>query len=64
METFGAVFREIQSQYVDEVDPELIIDAGIDAMLDQLDPYSEYMKADETEDVDILSNGSYTGLEL
>lgn len=64
METFGAVFREIQSQYVDEVDPELVIDAGIDAMLDQLDPYSEYMKADESEDIDILSNGSYTGFGI
>lgn len=64
IEAFGAVFREVQVRYVDPVDPVELVDVGIDAMLEHLDPYSEYMVGDESEDVDMLSTGSYVGVGI
>jgi len=64
IETFGAVFREVSSNYVDDVDPSLLVEAGIDGMLAKLDPYTEYMTDEEQEDVDMLSTGLYTGFGI
>ncbi|MBN9399045.1 MAG: S41 family peptidase ['Candidatus Kapabacteria' thiocyanatum] len=64
MTTFGAVYREIASNYVDDIDPATVMEAGIDGMLSKLDPYSVYMKSEETEDVDMLSTGMYTGFGI
>ncbi len=61
METFGAVVRELHSGYVDDVDPQVLIEAGIDGMLEKLDPYTVYMNSGESEDIDMLSTGTYTG---
>jgi len=61
MELFGAVIREVHSGYVDSVDPDVLIEAGIDGMLESLDPYTVYMKSGESEDIDMLSSGTYTG---
>ncbi|MBS1561211.1 MAG: S41 family peptidase [Bacteroidetes bacterium] len=61
METFGAVVREVHSGYVDDVDPQELIEAGIDGMLETLDPYTVYMNSGESEDIDMLSTGTYTG---
>ena len=61
METFGAVFREITTDYIDQTDPERIVEAGIRGMLEELDPYSVYMVGDEDESVDRLSSGYYVG---
>ncbi len=61
METFGAVFREITTEYVDQTDPEVVIEAGIRGMLAELDPYSEYTVGSENESVSRLSTGSYVG---
>lgn len=64
IETFGAVFREVNSGYVDDVDPDALVQAGIEAMLKKLDPYSTYMKYDETDEIDMLSSGVYVGLGI
>lgn len=64
LEAFGAVFREVNTTFVDEVDPQDLVEVGIDAMLKHLDPYSTYMKVDETDDIDMLSTGSYVGFGI
>ena len=61
METFGAAFREITTEYIDETDPEVIIAAGIRGMLEELDPYSSYMKSNDEDDVSDLANSNYVG---
>lgn len=61
METFGAVVRELHSGYVDDIDPQELIEAGIGGMLEKLDPYTVYMNSGESEDLDMLSTGTYTG---
>ncbi|MEN9282055.1 MAG: carboxy-terminal peptidase [Bacteroidota bacterium] len=64
IETFGFVFREINSRYVDDVDPKELIDVGVAAMLDHLDPYSEYFEHDETDEVESITTGSYVGFGI
>ena len=62
MESFGAVFREITTDYVDRTNPDAIVKAGIKGMLKELDPYSVFMDdADDMESVERLSTGSYVG---
>jgi carboxyl-terminal processing protease len=61
IEAFGSVFREVTSTYVDTLAPEDLVEVGIDAMLKSLDPYSTYMRGDESEDIDVLTGGSYVG---
>lgn len=61
IEAFGSVFREVTSTYVDTLAPEDLVEVGIDAMLRSLDPYSTYMRGDESEDIDMLTGGSYVG---
>jgi carboxyl-terminal processing protease len=61
IEAFGSVFREVTSTYVDTLAPEDLVEVGIDAMLKSLDPYSVYMRGDESEDIDMLTGGSYVG---
>ncbi|MGA2298961.1 MAG: S41 family peptidase, partial [FCB group bacterium] len=63
-EIFGAVIRELSSNYVDEIDPEDMIDDGIDGMLKNLDPYTTYIDNKDNEDLDIITNGSYSGLGI
>lgn len=64
METFTSVFRRISMQYVDDVDPEAVVAAGIERMLQSLDPYSEFIPAGEDDDVEMLSTGKYTGFGI
>ncbi len=63
-ELFGAVFRQISNNYVLEIDPEELVLDGINGMLESLDPYTNYMNEYETEDIDLLTNGSYVGLGI
>lgn len=64
IEAFGAVFRDVQVRYVDPVDPIELVEVGIDAMLEHLDPYSEFFVGSETDEVDMLSTGTYTGVGI
>jgi carboxyl-terminal processing protease len=50
-EIFGALYEEIAVNYVDEVRPQPFMRAGIDAMLSQLDPFTQYF--DEADMVDM-----------
>lgn len=64
IEAFGEVFREVQVRYVDPVDPVELVGEGIEAMLEHLDPYTEYMVGDESEDIQNMTTGSYVGVGI
>jgi len=61
MQKFGDVFKEVTSTYVDDIDPLPLVEAGIEGMMKYLDPYSTYMRTDDTDDIDVLTNGQYVG---
>ncbi|HUH33417.1 MAG TPA: S41 family peptidase [Daejeonella sp.] len=49
IDIFGSVYKDLNLNYVDEVNPSKIMKTGIDAMLDDLDPYTEYIPESEIE---------------
>lgn len=61
---FNDVFREVATQYVDEVEPQILINRSIHAMLDSLDPYTVFIDEGEQQQIEILSSGSYGGIGL
>ncbi len=64
IETFNAVFREVNTRYVDDVNPTKLVDVGVSAMLGYLDPYSEYFIDDETDEIESVTTGSYVGFGI
>lgn len=61
---FSDVYESIALEYVDEVDPELIIRHGIKAMLETLDPYTVLFDESQNEAAEIFSRGSQAGIGL
>lgn len=62
IDVFGRVYKEIAANYVDEVDPEKFMQAGIEGMLGTLDPYTVYIDKEDGDEVDLLTNGKYGGI--
>ena len=62
MEIFGTLFKEVNSYYVDEISPGQLIRTGIDAMLNSLDPYTDYIPEDDIEDYRTITTGEYGGI--
>jgi carboxyl-terminal processing protease len=61
---FGTVYREISSKYVDDIDPETFVRAGIDGMLASLDPYTTFLDNDQADDLHIMTAGQYGGVGI
>ncbi|MCX6154269.1 MAG: S41 family peptidase [Candidatus Kapabacteria bacterium] len=61
---FGSVFKEISNNYIFDIEPDDLMNAGIDGMLQSLDPYTEFYEENETDDIDFITNGSYTGFGI
>lgn len=49
LEIFSNMYKELNSNYVDEVDPHQIMKVGIDAMLATLDPFTNYYSESQIE---------------
>lgn len=50
MDVFSSLYKEVNINYVEDTDPGKLMRSGIDAMLDGLDPYTEYIPETEIED--------------
>jgi carboxyl-terminal processing protease len=61
---FGRLYEELSLGYVEDVDPELIMRTGIDAMLGTLDPYTVFLDEADNEDMDIVTHGRYGGVGI
>ncbi|MEO1054448.1 MAG: S41 family peptidase [Bacteroidota bacterium] len=59
---FATLFKEVNAHYVDEVEPDKLIKTGIDAMLESLDPYTNYIPEDQIESFRTLTTGQYGGI--
>lgn len=64
VEMFGRVYQEISKKYVEEVDPDKFMKAGIDGMLATLDPYTVLMENEDNAELQIMSSGKYGGLGM
>jgi len=64
IELFSSVYKEISYNYVDEVDPEQFMRAGIRGMLSSLDPYTIFIDEKKKDDIDLITNGKYGGIGI
>ncbi|GMQ31684.1 S41 family peptidase [Algoriphagus confluentis] len=62
IDIFATLIRELDSYYVDEIDPDQLVSVGISAMLEELDPYTEYIPEEESDDFRMLTTGEYGGI--
>lgn len=49
LEIFNNLYKELNTNYVDEIDPNQIMKVGIDAMLATLDPFTNYFSESQIE---------------
>ncbi len=62
LDIFSTLVKEVNANYVDEVDPKKLIDIGINGMLEQLDPYTDYIPKENLEAFSIQTTGEYAGI--
>ena len=61
-EIHNAIVRELNRSYVDSLPVDRIMRAGIDAMLEDLDPYTIYIPEEENEDLQMMLSKTYGGI--
>jgi len=62
LDVFNALYRELDLFYVDSLDAHRSILIGIDAMLEDLDPYTEYYSEEDMGDLKMMTTGKYGGI--
>jgi carboxyl-terminal processing protease len=62
IDIYNNVFRYLNQNYVDEINPAELNETAINAMLKELDPYTVFIPESEIEDVRLLTMGEYGGI--
>lgn len=62
LDVFASLFKEINQKYVDEPNPGKLIENAIIGMLDNLDPYTNFISESDIEDVRFMTTGQYGGI--
>lgn len=62
IDIFGRVYREVALNYVDDLNPQNFMIAGIEGMLTSLDPYTNFIDISEQKDIEIITKGKYGGI--
>lgn len=62
IEIFTNLYKEVNMNYVDQVNPAELMNTAIEAMLNDLDPYTVYWNEQEIQNARIKNSGSYTGI--
>lgn len=64
LETFANVLSLLEKNYVEEMDVEQVIQGAIKGMLASLDPHSSYLKPESFQDLQIETQGSFSGIGI
>jgi carboxyl-terminal processing protease len=62
LDIFLVLFRELNTFYVDELNPDKLVKTGIENMLKTLDPYTVYYPESEGDEVAFMTTGKYGGI--
>ena len=62
LDIFITLFKELNLYYVDETQPGMLVEKGIDGMLESLDPYTTYIPETDIEDYRFMTTGQYGGI--
>ncbi len=61
-EIHNSILKELNRSYVDSLPVDRIMRAGVDAMLEELDPYTVYVPEEENEDLQMMLSKTYGGI--
>ena len=62
LEIFTNVYKQLNTHYVDDIEPNQLMRTGIDAMMNSLDPYTVYYSESQVESYRISTDNKYNGL--
>ena len=62
LDVFTTLYKELNTYYVDTLNPEKLMHAGINQMLDGLDPYTDFIPESELDDYRTQTTGQYGGI--
>ena len=62
LEIYTNILKELNTFYVDPINPGKMSKTGIDAMLNELDPYTNYITESQKEDYELQFRGKYGGV--
>ena len=62
LDIFNSIYRELNTFYVDTLDVQKSIETAINAMLNEIDPYTEYIPAKDQDEFMVISTGEYGGI--
>lgn len=62
LEIFTNIYKELNTHYVDDIDPARFMRTGIEAMLQTLDPYTNYISESDIESYRYMAEGKYDGI--
>ena len=62
LDIYANLFKELNTYYVDPIEPGKLVKAGVDAMLDDLDPYTNYITESDIEEYEFMTTGKYGGI--
>ena len=62
MELFTQLYKELNTYYVDDIDPNKLMTDGINRMLDGLDPFTNYITGADLDEYQLQTTGKYGGI--
>ncbi len=64
IDLLGEVYKGVSQGYVDPVDVSEFMYSGIDGMLNQLDPYTSFLDETQSNELDEITSGQYSGIGI
>lgn len=62
LDIFNTLYRQLDIFYVDTLEAEKVLRVGIDAMLEELDPYTVYYPEENMSELKMMTTGKYGGI--
>lgn len=62
IEVYTNVYKEVNTYYVDDIEPNKLMRTGIEAMVSSLDPYTNYISETDVELARLRQSGKYQGV--
>ena len=62
LDIFAAFYRELNTYYVDDLPPEKMMHKGIEAMLEETDPFTDFVSEENLDDLKFMATGKYGGV--
>ncbi|SIO48789.1 S41 family peptidase [Chitinophaga niabensis] len=62
LDIFAAFYRELNTYYVEDLPPEKLMHKGIEAMLEETDPFTDFVPEEELDELRFMATGKYGGV--